>query len=391
MLRSQYGVATSSSVTSTASHAEDAQPNEVLFKRRHGRPPQIGSTWNGDSGIQRGGYSEPQTQYGMRGNSSWRGRGNFQPNRGGHNSSQVHRSTHHSVPPIATLPDVECGLPSSSNPSSSLMIPSHMSDSPVTVIRDNRLSQTQLCYRVPPDEITLSAPTSSERRQVDDYGWLHRSTSPSPKLPQSPFKRRNIEHQPTHVSNSGRNQDSMISQSVKHHSMTAESTRPKSIDHKPPLPGRHRRFEDSAPVQSLEPPVQLKMTVSSTVPNILSESSTVKQEPHTPSPPSSSLRMERCLITSSCKFYPIPEFCKKTFPGFKENRHAFFKEKMQELTRLGLTKVKSFFRYVLIIISRPRCTYQSLDSLIEMMALRSSGMRSRQTSLPILFTFLQEE
>ena len=206
MLRSQYGVATSSSVTPTASHAEDAQPNEVIYKRRHGRPPQIGSTWKnnyGDSGVQRSGYSGMWTEYGTRGNSSRRGRGNFQPNRGGHNN-------------------------------------------------------------------------------------------------------------------------------------------------KPLLPGRHRRFEGSSPVHTphqAAPLAQVKTTVSSTVPNILAKTSTIKKEPRTPSPGPS--RMERTLITSSCTFYPIPEFCKKTFPDFKENRNTFFKEKMQELTRLGLTKVKSFFRYAL--------------------------------------------
>lgn len=221
MLRSQYGVATSSSVTPAASHAEDAQPNEVIYKRRHGRPPQIGSTWKnnyGDSGIQRGGYNGLWTEYGMRGNSSRRGRGNFQPNRGGHNSNQ---------------------------------------------------------------------------RQT---GQVHQSA---------------------------------------HHN-------------KPLLPGRNRRFEVSSPVHALhsaEPLAQVETAASSTVPSILAETSTIKKEPRTPSPAHS--RMERTLITSSCKFYPIPEFCKKTFPDFKENRNAFFKEKMQELTRLGLTKVKSFFRYVL--------------------------------------------
>ena len=394
MLRSQYGIATSSSVTPTASHAEDTQPNEVIYKRRHGRPPQIGSTWKnhyGDSGIQRGGYSGQWTEYGMRGNISRRGRGNFQPDRGGHNSNQsytgqVHRSTHHSVPPIATLPDVEYRLPSSFNPSSSLINPTHQPNSPVTVIRDNRLPQAIPHYKVPPDGSTLSAPTFPERRVVDDYRWLHRSSSPSPKLPQSAFKRRNIEHQPIHLSNSGRNEDSMVSQSVKHHSLIPESTRPKSIDNKPLLPGRHRRFEDSAPVHTLHSPEQLvKTAVSSAVPDILAEKSTIKQEPRTPSPVPS-LRMERSLITSSCKFYPIPEFCKKTFPGFKENRNAFFKEKTQELARLGLTKVKSFFRYVL-----PASPISKSDSPLEMMALRSSGMRSRRNSLPILFTFLQEE
>ena len=354
MLRSQYGVATSSSMTPTASHAEDAQPNEVIYKRRHGRPPQIGSTsttstWK-NTGFQRGGHSGLWTEYGTRGNTSRRGRGNFLPNRVGGNSNQrytnqVHRSTHHSVPPIATLPDVEYRLPSSSNPSSSLIKPSDQSDSPVTasVMRDNRLPQARPRYKVPPERFTLGAPTASEHRVVDDCRWLDLSSSPSPKLPQSAFKRRNIEHQPA---SSGRNVDSVNSQSVKHHSLTAEPIRPKSIDNKPPLPGRHRRLEDSSPLPSAEPLVQVTRAVSSTVPNIL-ETSTIKKEPRTPSP--GLFRMERSLITSSCKFYPIPEFCKKTFSEFKENRNAFFKEKMQELTRLGLTKVKSFFRHVLPI------------------------------------------
>lgn len=249
MLRSQYGVATSSSVTPMASHAEDAQPNEVIYKRRHGRPPQIGSTWKnnyGDSGIQRGGYRGLWTEYGMRGNSLRRGRGNFQPNREGRNSIQ---------------------------------------------------------------------------RQ--------------------------------------RNEDSAISPSAKRHSPTAEPMRPKSIDNKPLLPGRHRRFEGSSAVDAPHPPEplgQVTTAVSSTVPNILAAISTIKKEQRTPSPGPS--RLERTLITSSCKFYPIPEFCKKSCPDFKENRNAFFKEKMQELKRLGLLKVKSFFRYVLPAF--PRCTYQIL-------------------------------
>lgn len=368
MLRSQYGIAASSSVTPTALHAEDAQPNEAIYKRRHGHPPQIGSTWNNnyrDSGIQRGGYSGPWTQYGMRGNGniSRRGRGNFQPNRGGHHNSnpnqrhtgQVHRSTHHSVPPIATLPDDEeyhtPMTPSSFIWSSSPIKPTHQPDSP----------RADPYYNVPPDRPTLSTPTP---QRVDDYRWLHRSRSPSPKLPQSAFKRRKIEHLLTHVSNSGRNEeDSVISQPVKHHPLTAEPTRPKSIDNKPLLPGRHRRFEGSAsaPVHVLHSPEPLDTTVSSsTVPDILAETSTVKKEPHTPSP----TRMERSLITSSCKFYPIPEFCKKSVPGFAENRKAFFREKMQELTRLRLTKIRSFFRYVLLPGS-PRCTlyHKSLTSI----------------------------
>ena len=279
MLRSQYGVATSSSVAPTASHAEDAQPNEVLYKRRHGRPPQIGSTWKnnyGDSGIQRGGYSGPWIDYGMRGNSLRGGRGNFQPNRGGHTNSNRHTSQVHSVPPIATLPDVEYRLPSSSSSSSSPIKPTHQPNSPETVIRDN------------------------------DFRWLHRSRSPSPKLPQSVFKRRNIEYQPAPV-------------------------------HAPHSPE----------------PLQVTTAVSSIVlPNILAETSTIKKEPRTPSPTLS--RMERSLITSSCKFYPIPKMCRKSYPGFKENRNVFFKEKMQELTRLGLTKVRSFFRYVSLWPS-PRC------------------------------------
>ncbi|KAF8799211.1 hypothetical protein BYT27DRAFT_7121590, partial [Phlegmacium glaucopus] len=132
------------------------------------------------------------------------------------------------------------------------------------------------------------------------------------------------------------------SQSIKHHSLIAESIPPKP--NKPLLPGRHRRFGNSAPITTLhplEPPVQVKTeSVSPTKPNILAETSSIKQEP-TPSP---SLRMERSLITSSCKFYPITEPCKKSSSGFKESRKAFIKEKTQELSRLRLKKIKTHFR-----------------------------------------------
>jgi hypothetical protein len=111
-------------------------------------------------------------------------------------------------------------------------------------------------------------------------------------------------------------------------------------------------------------------------PIIPAETSTVKKEPCTPPPAPS--RMERTLITSSCKFYPIPEFCKKTFPGFKENRNAFFREKMQELTRLGLTKVKSFFRYVLP--TSARCTYHKV-----WLSIRDDGLAIEWYAISLYF------
>ena len=368
MLRHQYGV-TSSSATPVL-HAEDAQPNEKIYKRRHGQPPQIGSTWrNNYPGIQRGGYSGPWTQRGMRGN-NWRGRGNFQSNRGGHNqhTSQAQRSTHHDAPPIATLPDVEYRIPSSPNPSSSSQIkPGHQL---VTVQTPS--SQAEPHYKVPLDVPTLSPPTFPERQPVDDYLWLHRSKSPSPMLPQSALKRRKVEYQPTHVvSDSRQNEDSVISQSVKHRSLTAQSILPKS--NKAPLPGRHRQTEGSSAVSAApHSPKPLVQVQTEAISPILAETASIKEELRTPSP-TSSLRMERSLITSSCKFYPIPESCKKSYPGFKEIRKAFFKEKMQELTRLGLTKIRSFFRYVFTRISR--CINKSNCSL-GMMGLQLSGMRS---------------
>lgn len=361
MLRNQYGVATPSSAT-PVSHAEDAQPNETIYKRRHGHPPQIGSIWKDnyqDSRIQRSGCSG-WTQYGRRGkSSSRRGRGNFKSNRGGHNSNQRYTdqaqgSTRHSVPPIATLPDAEYRLSSSNFPSSSQIKPNHQPHSPAIILPD-RLPQTEPHYKAPPTVPTFSPPTFSDRQPVDDHRWLHRSRSPSPKFPQSALKRRTFECQPRHVSNSGRNEDS-VSQSVKHHSLTADIMPPKT--NKPPLPGRHRQSEGSSSIRALHSPEPLVQVQTETIsPAIPAGTSTIKQEARTPSP-AHSLRTERSLITSSCKFYPIPELCKKLYPNFKENRKAFFKEKMQELTRLRLTKIRSFFRYVLL--ASYRCTYQNL-------------------------------
>ena len=355
MLRSQYGVATSSSATPVL-HAEDAQPNETTYKRRHGLPPQIGSTWKNnyrDSGMRRGSHRGPWTQFAIRGSGSRRGKGNYQSNHGGHNSNQsraghVQRSSHPSVPPIATLPDIEYHTPlTSSSSSSSQITPSHQPPVPdSSVIRENRLLQAEP-HTVPneADAPHFSPPSFSERQMVDSYHWLHRSRSPSPKLPPSALKRRKFERQ----SNWGRS-EALITQS-------AEPMPPKA--NRLLLAGRHRRFEDSFSIpalHSLEPLVPQVQTgaVSSIEPNILTNLS-VKQEPHTPSP-ARSPRMERSLTTSSCKFYPIPELCKKSYPDFKEHRKAFFSEKMQELSRLGLKSVNSFFRYVLL--PSHRSTYQ---------------------------------
>ena len=332
MLKNQYGIATSSATP--VSHAEDAQPNETIHKGRRGHPPQISSTWKNNSGVQRGG---PWTQFGIRGN-GWRGRANPRSNRGGYHSNQkqgqAQPSIHHSVPPIATLPDAEYHISSSPSSSSSQITSSQplMPDSPL--IRENRLPQAD---KLSSDMPISSTPKFTERQLVDDYHWLHRSRSPSPKFPESSLKRRKIEHHPLHTTNS----DLVMSQPIKSHPIT-EPIPPKT--NKPLLPGRHRPVEDFAPIStqhSVEPPV------SPIVSSILE----VKQEPSIPSP-ARSLRTERSLTTTSCKFYPIPELCKKSCPGFRENRRVFFTEKMRELKRLGLTRIKSFFRYILSRISQ---------------------------------------
>lgn len=342
MLRSQYGVAATSSSATSVSHAEDAQPNETIYKRRHGLPPQIGSTWKNTyrgPEIQRGGRGGSWTQYAIRGNSSWRGRGNFQSNRGGsqRHRGHVERTTHHaSVPPIATLPDIQYHIPHTSSSSNA---PSHPSMPDPLAMRENQFSQSESHYKVQPS----AAPTFSEHQPVDDRNWLYRSRSPSPKIPPSTLKRRKLEPQP---SNLERNKDSMISQPIKHHTVNAESVSPKA--NRPLLPGRHRRPEGLASTHS-QPLAQVQSleAVSHRKPNMPVEPPPVKEEPRTPSP-ARSLRTERSLITTSCKFYPIPELCKKSHPYFKERRKAFCKEKMQELSRLRLKGIKSFFRYVLL-------------------------------------------
>ncbi|KAJ3565029.1 hypothetical protein NP233_g7902 [Leucocoprinus birnbaumii] len=53
---------------------------------------------------------------------------------------------------------------------------------------------------------------------------------------------------------------------------------------------------------------------------------------------------QRKLVTQSCSFYPIPNNCRKSVPGYKENRVAFFRKEYRKLQKLGLRKEEVVFR-----------------------------------------------
>ncbi|KAF5362030.1 hypothetical protein D9756_002742 [Leucocoprinus leucothites] len=53
---------------------------------------------------------------------------------------------------------------------------------------------------------------------------------------------------------------------------------------------------------------------------------------------------QRRLVTQSCSFYPILDNCRKSVPGYKENRVAFFRKEYKRLQSFGLKKHKVVFR-----------------------------------------------
>lgn len=60
--------------------------------------------------------------------------------------------------------------------------------------------------------------------------------------------------------------------------------------------------------------------------------------------PSEVIIPQRKLVTESCSFYPIPDDCRKSVPGYKDNRVAFFRKEYKRLRSFGLTKRRVIFR-----------------------------------------------
>ncbi|KAF9451169.1 hypothetical protein P691DRAFT_773365 [Macrolepiota fuliginosa MF-IS2] len=67
----------------------------------------------------------------------------------------------------------------------------------------------------------------------------------------------------------------------------------------------------------------------------------IKQEPPDPA---EVIIPQRRLVTESCSFYPIPDNCRKSVPGYKDNRIGFFRKECKRLQSFGLTKQKVIFR-----------------------------------------------
>ncbi|KXN83961.1 hypothetical protein AN958_00605 [Leucoagaricus sp. SymC.cos] len=55
------------------------------------------------------------------------------------------------------------------------------------------------------------------------------------------------------------------------------------------------------------------------------------------------------LVTESCSFYPIPDNCRNSAPGYQDNRIEFFRAKYKELQSLGLKKQRVIFRCVICL------------------------------------------
>ena len=182
--------------------------------------------------------------------------------------------------------------------------------------------------------------------------------SPSPKLPPDPLRRRTPQDGPP------------IHPQVPKPSSSSNPSRP-------PLPGRKRIVEEAPPeapplaqkLKVMEAPTRVTPSVvmdgssshkpiptspknQSNIdkdsfhspivspPKTLHPVATIKGEPSSPEPTAPSRR----LVAEACKFWPIPDNCRKSAPKYSDNRLAFAKEQSVELSKLGLKRTKAFFR-----------------------------------------------
>ncbi|KAH9479832.1 hypothetical protein JR316_0008427 [Psilocybe cubensis] len=323
MLRGQYGTATPTSLV-PVSHREDAQPNEGLTKQFRKLPPSIRSTaatsrdttsiyHSGFGSRGRGNYSGGNMsqgrydhrgsplQYATRGNPAWRGRrmastrGTYMNWNAGHTPMPSH---------------IDVSSPSASSSSERTPSVGPRASSLQHGIDPGPSNRRTHSTAFPVTSETPATPPIPEPSQ--DRWWMHRSRSPTPKLPAAPLKRRKIDGQP--------------------------ETKPQATISRLPLPGRLPKPIISA---REEPPVVVKQEPVH-VP--IKHEPVVKREPLSPSPPPRAIAPERKLITESCQFFPFPETCKKSDPNFKQNRKAFFVEKNKELLRKGLKRTRAFAR-----------------------------------------------
>ena len=335
MLNRQYGVAAPPSIMPVV-HPEDSQPNERMPGRNRNLPPRVANTARPprfDRILSNSGQSF--SQYAMRGSGPWRGRGGGPRFSSGRQAMQS-RPTYN---PRDRVEDGPHNPESSSRP------------------RAYPESRVHNVSRGPPANIESHSRAGTSNSPEAHPPWTD-YRSPSPKLPPDPLRRRTPQDGPP------------IHPQVPKPSSSSNPSRP-------PLPGRKRIVEEAPPeapplaqkLKVMEAPTRVTPSVvmdgssshkpiptspknQSNIdkdsfhspivspPKTLHPVATIKGEPSSPEPTAPSRR----LVAEACKFWPIPDNCRKSAPKYSDNRLAFAKEQSVELSKLGLKRTKAFFR-----------------------------------------------
>jgi len=301
MLNRQYGIAAPSSVVKVV-HPEDSQPNEKIHGRSRNLPPRVANTARPprfDRIVSNSG--ERLSQFATRG--SWKGRG-----RGRTNISRQEPHPDNYARGSKTV----YGHPSSGSLSSRTFAEgnSHISND----------------VRLPfPNSFVLPQSTSAgpDAQATHSPVLLWHYRSPSPKLPPEPIRRR-----------------APLDGQTKAPSFIPSGLLPV------PLPGRKRNAVDALPSEP-SPPKKLKcdlreqpVTPSPTSNRPCNDVLVIKGE----SPPPDPIPPLRKPIKEACSFWRIPDNCRKSDPHHQNNRKAFAREKIKELSKLNLKRTKVFFR-----------------------------------------------
>ena len=325
MINRQYGVAAPPSIMPVV-HPEDSQPNERMPGRNRNLPPKVANTARPprfDRILSNSGQTF--SQYAMRGSGPWRGRG------GGPRFSSG-RQDMQSRPTYNPRDRVEDHRPrhpeSSSRPRtySESMVHSVSKGPPANIESHLRAEHSEAHpprtnYQSPSPKLP---PDPLRRRTPQDGPPIH-SQLPKPSRPPLPGRKRIVEEAPPEAPPPAQKPKVMEAPTR----VTPSVVMDESSSHKPIPPRNQSKFDKASyPAPIVPPPKTLHPVV------------TIKGEPSSPEPTAPS----RKLVTEACKFWPIPDNCRKSAPNYSDNRLAYAKKQSAELLKFGLKRTKVFFR-----------------------------------------------
>lgn len=192
--------------------------------------------------------------------------------------------------------------------------------------RSRQESHSDICAR----GSTTACGHGPSRQPIEPAGPCSRTThppfilqhyrSPSPKLPLEPIRRRT----PLDLTSKA--------------PVSFPSLQPSPV----PLPGRKCNAasalpSEASPAKALKSDARVQqVTQSATSIDV----HIIKDESPTPDP----IIPLRKLVKEACSFWRIPDNCRKSDPHHQDNRRAFAKAKVKEMSKLDLKRTKIFFR-----------------------------------------------